>query len=44
LLAFLDPDLVKTAIEDRLPLGMGVTRFAGLPAEWSRQPSPTSAA
>jgi hypothetical protein len=25
------------AIEGRLPHGMGVTRLAGLPAEWSRQ-------
>ena len=36
-LAFLAPDLVKAAIDGRLPHGMGVTRFADLPAEWSRQ-------
>jgi hypothetical protein len=36
-LAFLASDLVKAAIEGRLPHGMGVTRLADLPAEWSRQ-------
>jgi site-specific DNA recombinase len=36
-LAFLAPDLVKAAIEGRLPHGMGVTRLTDLPAEWSRQ-------
>jgi site-specific DNA recombinase len=36
-LAFLAPDLVKAAIEGRLPHGMGVARMADLPAEWSRQ-------
>jgi site-specific DNA recombinase len=36
-LAFLAPDLVKAAIEGRLPRGMGVVRLADLPAEWSRQ-------
>jgi hypothetical protein len=36
-LAFLAPVLVKAAIEGRLPHGMGVARFADLPAEWSRQ-------
>jgi site-specific DNA recombinase len=36
-LAFLAPDLVKAAIEGRLPYGMGVTRFCELPPEWSRQ-------
>ena len=35
--AFLAPDLVKAAIEGRLPHGMGVSRLADLPAEWSRQ-------
>jgi len=35
--AFLAPDLVKAAIEGRLPHGMGVVRLADLPAEWSRQ-------
>jgi site-specific DNA recombinase len=36
-LAFLAPDLVKAAIDGRLPHGMGVTRLADLPAEWSEQ-------
>jgi site-specific DNA recombinase len=36
-LAFLAPDLVKAAIDGRLPHGMGVTRLAALPAEWSQQ-------
>ncbi len=35
-LAFLAPDLVKAAIDTRLPHRMGVTRLADLPAEWSR--------
>ena len=36
-LAFLAPELVKAAIEGRLPHGMGVVRLCDLPAEWSRQ-------
>jgi site-specific DNA recombinase len=36
-LAFVAPDLVKAAIEGRLPHGMGVARLADLPAEWSKQ-------
>jgi site-specific DNA recombinase len=36
-LAFLAPDLVKAAIDGRLPHGMGVARLADLPAEWSLQ-------
>jgi site-specific DNA recombinase len=36
-LAFLAPDLVKAAIEGRLPYGMGIARLTDLPAEWSRQ-------
>jgi site-specific DNA recombinase len=36
-LAFLAPDLVKAAIEGRLPRGMGVARLVDAPAEWSRQ-------
>jgi len=36
-LAFLAPDLVKAAIEGRLPHGIGVTRLTDLPPEWSRQ-------
>jgi hypothetical protein len=36
-LAFLAPDLVKAAVDGRLPHGMGVARLTDLPAEWSRQ-------
>jgi site-specific DNA recombinase len=36
-LAFLAPDLVKAAIDGRLPYGMGVVRLSDLPTEWSRQ-------
>jgi site-specific DNA recombinase len=36
-LAFLAPNLVKAAIEGRLPYGMGVTRLCELPPEWPRQ-------
>ena len=36
-LAFLAPDLVKAAIEGRLPQGMGVSRLCDMPAEWSKQ-------
>jgi len=36
-LAFLAPNLVKAAIEGRLPRGIGVTRLTDLPVEWSRQ-------
>ena len=36
-LAFLAPDLVKAAIDGRLPHGMGGARLCDLPAEWSRQ-------
>jgi hypothetical protein len=36
-LAFLAPNLVKAAIEGRLPHGMGVARLCDLSAEWSRQ-------
>ena len=36
-LAFLAPDLVKAAIDGRLPYGMGVARLSDLPAEWSKQ-------
>ena len=36
-LAFLAPNLVKAAIDGRLPHGMGVARLCELPAEWSRQ-------
>jgi site-specific DNA recombinase len=36
-LAFLAPDLVKAAVEGRLPRSIGVTRLRDAPAEWSRQ-------
>jgi site-specific DNA recombinase len=36
-LAFLAPDLVKAAIDGRLPRGLGVARLIDLPAEWPRQ-------
>jgi hypothetical protein len=36
-LAFLAPDLVKAAIEGRLPRGLGVVRLCDSPAEWCRQ-------
>src|SRR5882724_2829751 len=35
-LAFLAPDLVKAAIEGRLPRGIAVERLRDQPAEWSR--------
>jgi site-specific DNA recombinase len=36
-LAFLAPDLVKAAIEGRLPRGIGIARLRDAPVEWSRQ-------
>jgi site-specific DNA recombinase len=36
-LAFLAPDLVKAAIDGRLPHGMAVVRLSDMPAEWSGQ-------
>ena len=36
-LAFLAPNLVKAAIEGRLPRGIGIERLRDLPNEWSRQ-------
>jgi site-specific DNA recombinase len=36
-LAFLAPDLVKAAIEGRLPRGIGIARLCDPPAEWSHQ-------
>jgi DNA invertase Pin-like site-specific DNA recombinase len=36
-LAFLAPDLVKAAIEGRLPRGIGMARLCDPPAEWSLQ-------
>ena len=36
-LAFLAPDLVKAALDGRLPDGIGIARLADMPAEWHRQ-------
>ena len=36
-LAFLAPDLVKAAIQGRLPRGVGIARLCDLPIEWSKQ-------
>jgi hypothetical protein len=36
-LAFLAPNLVKAAIEGRLPRGIGVERLRDPPTEWSQQ-------
>ncbi len=36
-LAFLAPDLIKAAIEGRLPRAIGVASLCDAPAEWSRQ-------
>ena len=36
-LAFLAPDLVRTAVEGRLPRGLGVERLRDPPLEWQRQ-------
>src|ERR1700724_64163 len=36
-LAFLAPNLVKAALEGRLPRGIGVERLRDPPTEWSRQ-------
>ena len=36
-LAFLAPDLVRAAVEGRLPRGIGVERLRDAPAEWCRQ-------
>lgn len=36
-LAFLAPDLVRAAVEGRLPRGVGVSRLFDAPVEWSRQ-------
>jgi site-specific DNA recombinase len=35
--AFLVPNLVKAAVEGRLPRGIGLERLRCPPAEWSRQ-------
>jgi site-specific DNA recombinase len=36
-LAFLSPNLVKAAVEGRLPRGIGIERLRDLPTDWSRQ-------
>jgi site-specific DNA recombinase len=36
-LAFLAPNLVKAAVEGRLPRGIGIERLRDLPTEWNRQ-------
>ena len=36
-LAFLAPDLVRAAVEGRLPRGIGVERLRDAPAEWTQQ-------
>jgi site-specific DNA recombinase len=36
-LAFLAPDLVRAAVEGRLPRGIGVERLRDTPPEWSQQ-------
>jgi hypothetical protein len=36
-LAFLAPDLVKAAIEGRLPRGFGLKRLVDLPMAWPAQ-------
>ena len=36
-LAFLAPDLVRAAVEGRLPRGIGVERLRDAPTEWSQQ-------
>src|SRR5215218_8674511 len=41
-LAFLAPDLVRAAVEGRLPRGIGVERLRDAPAEWSPFSSPSS--
>jgi hypothetical protein len=36
-LTFLAPNLVKAAVEGRLPRGVGIERLRDPPTEWSRQ-------
>jgi hypothetical protein len=36
-LAFLAPDLVRAAVEGRLPRGVGVARLIDPPVEWPHQ-------
>ena len=36
-LAFLAPDIIKAAVERRLPRSFGVSRLVNLPIEWEEQ-------
>jgi site-specific DNA recombinase len=36
-LAFLAPEIVKAAIDGRLPRGVGISRLSNLPASWREQ-------
>ena len=36
-LAFLAPDIIKAAVEGRLPRGFGVSRLVNPPIEWDEQ-------
>jgi site-specific DNA recombinase len=36
-LAFLAPDLIKAAVDGRLPRGFGVSRLVNLPSHWEEQ-------
>ena len=36
-LAFLAPNLIKAAVEGRLPRGIGIERLRDPPTEWGRQ-------
>ena len=36
-LAFLAPGLVHAIVDNRLPRGIGLTRLADLPSDWSEQ-------
>jgi site-specific DNA recombinase len=36
-LAFVAPNLIRAAVEGRLPRGINIERLRELPAEWNRQ-------
>jgi site-specific DNA recombinase len=36
-LAFLAPSLIQAIADNRLPRGIGLTRLANLPSDWSEQ-------
>jgi hypothetical protein len=36
-LAFLATDIIKAAVEGRLPLGFGVSRLVNMPIDWEEQ-------